>query len=201
MQAAISQQLADLSFTAIDFETANERRASACAVGVVQVQNGRLTGAWHTLLRPRELRVDWRNQQVHGISEADLHDAPSLADVWPQLLPYLYRQPVVAHNSAFDVSVLEHTLRDFDLDVPPFHCLCSVKMAKACWPQLERHKLNHLADFFGLELQHHDALSDARACAEITLRALRSGQPLPLCFKQRELTAGLARRLAKGITA
>ena len=200
MQAAITQQLADLSFTAIDFETANERRASACAVGVVQVQNGRIVEAWHTLLRPRELRVDWRNQQVHGISAAALHEAPSLADVWPQLLPFLYQQPVVAHNSAFDVSVLEHSLRDFDLATPPFHCLCSVKMAKACWPQLPRHRLNHLADFFGLELQHHDALSDARACAEITLRALRSGLSLPLCFRQRELTAGLAQRLARLVT-
>ena len=197
MQAAITQALADLSFTAIDFETANERRASACAVGVVQVRNGRITDTFQTLLRPRELRVDWRNQQVHGISEADLHGAPSLADVWPQLLPYLYQQPIVAHNSAFDVSVLEHTLRDHGLEVPPFHCLCSVKLAKACWPHLERHRLNHLAAFFGLELQHHDALSDARACAEITLRALRAGRALPLCYQQRELTAGLARRLAK----
>ena len=197
MQAAITQALSTLSFTAIDFETANERRASACAIGVVQVRGGRLTECWHTLLRPRELRVDWRNQQVHGIAEADLHDAPTLADVWPRLLPYLHGQLVVAHNSAFDVSVLEHTLRDHDLAVPPFHCLCSVKLAKAAWPQLERHRLNHLADFFGLELQHHDALSDARACAEITLRALRSEVAWPFCFKQRELTAGLARRLAK----
>ena len=196
MQAAITQDLANLNFTAIDFETANERRASACAIGVVQVRGGHITEAWHTLLRPRELRVDWRNQQVHGIAEADLHDAPTIADVWPQLLPFLDQQLVVAHNSAFDVSVLEHSLRDHDLDVPAFHCLCSVKLSKAAWPQLERHKLNHVADFFGLELQHHDALSDARACAEITIRALRSGLSWPFCFKQRELTAGLARRLA-----
>ena len=197
MQAAITQALAGLNFTAIDFETANEHRASACAVGVVEVRDGHITNSWHTLLRPRELRVDWRNQQVHGIAEADLHDAPTIADVWPQLLPFLDQQLVVAHNSAFDVSVLEHSLRDHDLDVPAFHCLCSVKLSKAAWPQLGRHKLNHVADFFGLELQHHDALSDARACAEITIRALRSGLSWPFCFKQRELTAGLARRLAR----
>lgn len=197
MQAAIAHSLANFSFTAIDFETANERRASACAIGVVLVRNGHIINTYQTLLRPRELRVDWRNQQVHGIAAADLHDAPSLAEVWPILLPYLEGQPVVAHNSAFDMSVLEHSLRDHDLPVPAFHCLCSVKLAKAAWPQLERHRLNHLADFFGLELQHHDALSDARACAEITLRALRSGRAWPFCFKQRELTAGLARRLAK----
>lgn len=198
MQAEITQALADLNFTAIDFETANERRDSACAVGVVRVRGGQIVEEFQTLLRPRVLRMDWRNQQVHGIAEADLHHAPSLADAWPQLLPYLHRQPVVAHNSSFDVSVLEYTCRDFGLPIPAFHALCSVKMAKVCWPQLERHKLNYVAEYFGIALNHHDALSDARACAQITVRALQSGAFLPLCYKQRELTAGLARRAARG---
>ena len=197
MQAEITRALAGLNFTAIDFETANERRASACAVGVVRVQGGRIVETYQTLLRPRELRVDWRNFEVHGIAEKDLRDAPTLADVWHDVLPYLHRQPVVAHNSAFDVSVLEHTLRDFDLPIPAFHCLCSVKLSKLRWPQLERHKLNYVAAHFGIPLNHHDALSDARACAEITVHALRSGSPLPFCYKQRELTAGLAARAAK----
>ena len=197
MQAEITQALADLNLTAIDFETANERRESACAVGVVRVRGGQIVETYATLLRPRELRVDWRNQQVHGISEAELHDAPSLADTWPDLLPYLHRQPVVAHNSAFDVSVLEYSCRDFGVPIPAFHALCSVKLAKLCWPHFERHKLDHVAGQFGIPLNHHDALSDARACAEITVRAFRSGTPLPLCYKQRELTAGLAARAAK----
>ena len=197
MEASITRALAALDFTAIDFETANEQRASACAVGVVRFRNGVLVESFETLLRPREVRVDWRNQQVHGISEAQLHEAPNLADVWPELLPYLHRQPVVAHNSAFDVSVLEYTCRDFGLPVPPFHALCSVKLARACWPHFERHKLDYVAGQFSIPLSHHDALSDARACAEITVRAFQSGIPLPLCYKQRELTAGLAARMAR----
>ena len=197
MQAEISQALANLNFTAIDFETANERRDSACAVGVVRVRGGQIVEEYQTLLRPRILRVDWRNFEVHGIAEKDLHDAPSLADVWPELLPYLHHQPVVAHNSAFDVSVLEYTCRDFGVPIPAFHSLCSVKLARVCWPHFERHRLNHVAAQFGIPLNHHDALSDARACAEITVLAFRSGSPLPLSYKQRELTAGLAARAAK----
>jgi DNA polymerase-3 subunit epsilon len=197
MQADLTRALDALDFTAIDFETANEQRASACAVGVVRVRGGVIVESFETLLRPREVRVDWRNYEVHRIAQEQLYDAPTLADVWPQLLPYLHRQAVVAHNSAFDVSVLEYTCRDFGVPIPDFHSLCSVKMARVAWPHLERHKLDHVAGHFGIPLDHHDALSDARACAEITVRALRSGVPLPLCFKQRELTAGLARRAAK----
>ena len=197
MQAEITQALAALNFTAIDFETANDSRASACAVGIVRVRGGVVVESFETLLRPREVRVNWRNQAVHGIAEERLHDAPTLADVWPQLLPYLHRQAVVAHNSAFDVSVLEYSCRDFGVPIPAFHCLCSVKLARVAWPQLERHKLDHVAAHFGIPLNHHDALSDARACAEITVRAFQSGAKLPLSYKQRELTAGLAARAAR----
>ena len=197
MQAEITQALAALNFTAIDFETANEGRASACAVGVVRVRGGVVVESFETLLRPRVLRVDWRNQAVHGIAVERLYNAPTLADVWPQLLPYLHRQAVVAHNSAFDVSVLEYSCRDFGVPIPTFHCLCSVKLARVAWPNLERHKLDHVAAHFGIQLNHHDALSDARACAEITVRAFQSGVPLPLSYKQRELTAGLAARSAR----
>ena len=197
METTIRQSLAALNFTAIDFETANEQRGSACAVGVAVVRGGVVAETFATLLRPRELRVSAGNYGVHGIAEADLHDAPTLAEVWPQLLPHLHRQPVVAHNSAFDVSVLEYACRDFGLAVPPFHCLCSVKLARLVWPDLPQHRLNVVAAHLGLTLNHHDALSDARACAEITLRALQSGRPLPLCYQQRELTAGLARRAAR----
>ena len=197
MQAEITQALAALNFTAIDFETAHEGRASACAVGVVRMRGGVIVESFETLLRPRELRVNWRNQAVHGIAVERLHHAPTLADVWPQLLPYLHRQAVVAHNSAFDVSVLEYSCRDFGVPIPAFHCLCSVKLARVAWPQLERHKLDHVAAHFGIQLNHHDALSDARACAEITVRALQSGAKIPLSYKQRELTAGLAARAAQ----
>ena len=58
MQAEITQALTNLDFTAIDFETANERRDSACAVGVVRVRGGQIVDSYYTLLRPRVLRVD-----------------------------------------------------------------------------------------------------------------------------------------------
>ena len=79
MQAEITQALAALNFTAIDFETANEGRASACAVGVVRMRGGVIVESFETLLRPRELRVNWRNQAVHGIPVERLTMPPP----WP----------------------------------------------------------------------------------------------------------------------
>ncbi|WP_400193884.1 exonuclease domain-containing protein [Hymenobacter sp. B81] len=191
MQRKIQQDLQELNFTAIDFETATEQRHSACSIGLVRVQGGEVTETHQYLIRPVELRVSAMNYRVHGISLEQLRPAPPLPELWPLLQPFVENQLVVAHNAPFDVSVLEHSLRAYDLPVPAFHSLCSVKLMRASHPSLGSYRLNELAAHFGLTLNHHDSLSDAAACAELTLRALRSGHPFAWSFKQRELTKGI----------
>ncbi|WP_345221529.1 3'-5' exonuclease [Hymenobacter koreensis] len=191
MQHKIQQDLHELNFTALDFETANEKRHSACSIGLVQVRGGQVVERRQYLIRPVELRVEPINYSIHRISVQQLRTAPSWPELWPLIEPFVHEQLVVAHNAAFDMSVLDKTLLAYDLPTPAFHAMCSVKLAKAAFPHLERARLSDLATHFGLTLNHHDSLSDAEVCAEITLRALRSGHPFAFCFKQRELTKGL----------
>jgi DNA polymerase-3 subunit epsilon len=191
MQHKIQQDLHELNFTALDFETANEKRHSACSIGVVQVRGGQVVERRQYLIRPVELRVEPINYSIHRISVQQLRNAPQLPELWPLIEPFLHEPLVVAHNSSFDMSVLDKTLLAYNLPVPAFHAMCSIKLVKAAFPHLERTRLSELADHFGLELNHHDSLSDAAACAEVTLRALRSGHPFSFCFKQRELTKGM----------
>jgi DNA polymerase-3 subunit epsilon len=47
-------------------------------------------------------------------------------------------------------------------------------LARRAWG-LKSNRLSALAAHFGLELNHHEALSDARACAEIFRRVLAEG--------------------------
>jgi DNA polymerase-3 subunit epsilon len=184
------QALQDLSFTAIDFETANEKRHSACSIGIVQVRGGQIADTRQYLIRPVELRVSPMNYSVHRISAEQLRTAPTLPQLWPLIEPFLHDQVVVAHNAAFDMSVLDHSLTACALPAPTFHSMCSIKLMKASHPNLGGYRLNELAAHFGLKLNHHDSLSDALACAELTLRALRSGHPFTWSFKQRDLTKG-----------
>lgn len=191
MQQKIQQDLHALNFTAIDFETATEQRHSACSIGLVRVQDGQIAETHQYLIRPVELRMAPMNQRVHGISLAQVLPAPPLPELWPLLRPFIAGQLVVAHNAPFDVSVLEHTLRAYALPVPAFHSMCSVKLMRASHPGMSSYRLNELAHHFGLTLNHHDSLSDAVACAELTIRVLRSGHPFAWSFKQRELTKGI----------
>ncbi|MBO5879243.1 MAG: exonuclease, partial [Clostridia bacterium] len=49
------------------------------------------------------------------------------------------------------------------------------KMARRLLPELVSRKLNSLCDHFGIELDHHNALSDARAAARLVLEYEKLG--------------------------
>jgi DNA polymerase-3 subunit epsilon len=166
-----------LNFTAIDFETANGSRASACALGMVKVRNGRIVerGSW--LLRPTDGGGFWpRNVEVHGITEAMVAGAPTWAQVHPEIAAFIDDDVVLAHNAIFDVGVFAKTSETAGIAVRSFTYGCSVKLAQKLLV-LENHKLPtvHAALGFGA-FQHHDGLADAEACANITIAiAAREG--------------------------
>jgi DNA polymerase-3 subunit epsilon len=199
MQQKILQDLREINFTAIDFETANEKRHSACSIGIVRVEHGHVVERQQYLIRPKELRVEPINYSIHRISLQMLRPAPELPELWSRIEPFIAGQLVVAHNAAFDISVLRHTLLAYALPEPAFHSMCSIKLIGAAFPHIGLRRLNDLAAHFALTLDHHDSLSDAAACAALTLRALRSGHPFPFTFKKQDITTGFGRQTSAGL--
>lgn len=151
---------------AIDFETANERRDSACAVGVAEVFQPDAP-VFRRLIRPEPARFSPFCVAVHGIRPGDVADAPSFAGIWPDLLPLLDGVTILAHNASFDAGVLSACLLAAGIPVPSFRFICTVDLARAAFPQLRSHKLNIVAHHLGIDLRHHEAGSDAAACAAI----------------------------------
>lgn len=165
-----------MDFVAIDFETANEKRNSACAIGLTTVRSGKIVDTFSRLIRPPELRFSFWNSKVHGLTENDVKDSPTFAELWPEVLPLLENQLVVAHNASFDISVLRYSLHAVSAPIPRLTYLCSVHVARCVWPDLVSHSLGFLADLLGISLDHHDAGSDSRASAEIILRSVQKAQ-------------------------
>ncbi len=158
-------------WVAIDFETANERRDSACALGLAVVRDGRVTLTDSWLIRPPELRFDWRCTRVHGIRARDVADSPEFDAVWLEVTEYLGDGRLLAHNASFDMSVLRAMLTAYGLDLPELRYACTLAMSRRAWPDLPRHRLDTMCEHCNIELVHHDAASDARACAVVALRA------------------------------
>ncbi|MGV7032652.1 3'-5' exonuclease [Methylobacterium symbioticum] len=162
-----------MTIIAIDFETANERRDSACAVGLAWIAHGRVVRRESRLIRPPELRFAPGNIRVHGILPADVADKPPFDAVMAEFLPDLAGGLVLAHNASFDIGVLRASLHACGLAAPPLAYLCTVQVARRVFPHPAGCGLSKVAGRLGIRFAHHDAGEDAYACAEIALAAMR----------------------------
>lgn len=152
-------------FTALDFETATGYRNSICQVGLVRVENGIITQEVNLLVQPPNNYYWSRFTDIHGISAKTTLNAPPFDQVWNQIAPYIENQNVVAHNGfGFDFPVLYKTLAYYNLPTLAYNKFCTYK--------IYRSNLANLCQEHNIPLNHHDALSDARACAELYLMTL-----------------------------
>jgi len=167
-----------VTFAAIDFETANSSPDSACAVGIVRVHGATIHRAAHYLIRPptREFRFS----HVHGITYRQVRSEATFEDVWRRCLPLLRGcRFLAAHNAPFDRSVLDRSCRRYGGVPPSIPFVCTMQLARRVW-DLYPTRLPDVCRRLRIPLRHHDPLSDARACAQIVMKAIEKGQdPTP----------------------
>lgn len=160
-----------MNFVSMDFETANGHRSSACSLALVLVRDNQIVDSFYTLIDPQE-SFNYRNIQIHHIHPEDVAGAPTFDQVWPHIQPLFDNSHLVAaHNASFDNSVLKNTLANYDIVVPKYLTIDTLKTSRKFFPQLPNHKLNTVSDELNIELtNHHNALADSVACAEILMR-------------------------------
>jgi DNA polymerase-3 subunit epsilon len=157
---------------ALDFETASPSRGSICSIGLAWIRDGQVSHVAHRLIRPHDMQFAPGYIAIHGIYPYHVEHEPEFPAIWDELLPHLEATPLLlAHNAPFDIGVLREALTHYGQPWPSLSYLCTVKIARAVWPQLENHKLNTVAAHIGFALRHHAADSDAAACASIAIRA------------------------------
>jgi DNA polymerase-3 subunit epsilon len=135
------------NFTAIDFETAHGKRWSICQVGLVRVENGITIEQFSVLVQPPN-NFYWDNFiDIHGITPDKTENVQTFDEVWHQMEPFIKNQNVVAHNGYYEIE-------------PP-------KYTGYCTYRIFGENLASLCQKYRIPLNHHDALSDALACAEL----------------------------------
>ncbi len=155
-----------MTFTAIDFETAKGNRNSACAVGIVTVENGKIIEEYSTLIQPPDNDYFYKNIEIHGITPENTANIPFFDKIYPEIKKRLKGKIIVAHNESFDRSVLIKTMNEYGLDYSDL----SIADRWECTYRIHGDSLDVCCDKFGIELNHHEALSDARACAKLYLK-------------------------------
>jgi DNA polymerase-3 subunit epsilon len=161
------RKLAAGNFVAFDFETANNSRLSACAIGLVVYEDFQEKEHYYTLIKPQV--PGFIHTGIHGIGAADVLQSPTLAEVLHQMYNIIHQMPLVAHNMAFDYGVMKASFEYFGKPMPQHIRFCTLQAARRL-AKTANHKLSTLAEYYQIPLQHHEALSDARAAGQLALR-------------------------------
>lgn len=164
-----------INFAAIDFETANAQPESVCSVGIVIVRNGVIVDRLYSLIQPEPNYYSYWNTQVHGLTCEDTDDACVFSEVWKQIAPKIEDLPLVAHNKSFDERCLKAAFRTYNMDYPDYKFYCTLKSSRKLFKQLPNHQLHTVSAHCGFDLKdHHHALADAEACAQIALNTIQA---------------------------
>lgn len=160
-------------FAAIDFETANEQLSSICSIGLVIVRNGVITDRFYSLIQPEPNYYRYGNSLIHGLTQEDTENEQVFSKVWVNVEPLIIGLPFVAHNKDFDESCLKAVFRTYSMDYPDYIFYCTLAESRRQLKHLPNHQLHTVAEDCGYILtNHHHALADAEACAEIALQLL-----------------------------
>ncbi len=171
-----------MEFLALDFETATSVHDSACELGIAVVRDGLVREVHNWMIKPRcwPHFSPW-NIAVHGIRPDEVATAPRWEEIWEEIAAVIDGRTIVAHNAAFDMSVLRSTLASHGLPHPTFEYFCSVGMSKRIWPGMPKYDLKTLCALHRIELRHHRASHDARATAELVIRATAGYPRMKMC--------------------
>lgn len=160
-----------MEYVALDFETGNPSRFSMCEIGLVHVKDGIIVDEYTSLIRPPDNNIIPKFSGIHGI----FPNQTGLLDEFPyfyyhEILKRLKGKFLVAHNESFDRSVLYKTMEYFEiqnnldlLNPDKFDCTMKIYRQK----KFISGALKFLCDDLKIPLNHHKALDDSRACAEL----------------------------------
>jgi DNA polymerase III subunit epsilon len=160
-----------VDFIAIDVETANADMSSICQIGIVDFRDGKVFQEHSISINP-ETWFDVINSKIHGISAEDVESASKFPNFFAEFSTKFESKVIVSHTHFDRVSILR-ACEKYSLAWPNSSWLDSAKVARRTWPEIAKsgYGLANLAKKFDLDLNHHNALSDARTAGHILLRA------------------------------
>lgn len=158
-----------MDFVAIDTETADYANACPCSIAIVTVKNNEIVSSASWLVDP-ECEFNPYAVQVHHITPDDVRAAPTLPEIWPEVLERIGKLPIVAHNCKFDLAVLRKSVSRYGLFFPQNRTYCTMTISRRLLPDISNYRLSTLCDYFGISLTNaHDAEADAVACARVMI--------------------------------
>ncbi|CEK34378.1 DNA polymerase III subunit epsilon,DNA polymerase III subunit epsilon,DNA polymerase III, alpha subunit, Gram-positive type,Exonuclease [[Clostridium] sordellii] len=157
----------------IDFETANSKRSSVCSIGFVVEENDNIIFEDEILIDPK---VEFSKicTRIHGIKESDVKGCLTWNKAWPIVESYITENTlIIGHNlRSMEIPCIKQECERYNMKPHPIildkkKTFDTLRLAQGILKDVENYKLDTLSKFFGIDLTHHNALSDAKACLQL----------------------------------
>ncbi|WP_240739327.1 PolC-type DNA polymerase III [Marinitoga lauensis] len=168
----------DYNFVVFDFETTgfDPNIEEIIEIGAVKIEKGEITETFHKMVKPNK-NVPQKIQEITGITNEMLIDAPSINEVLPQFLDFISDSVLVAHNANFDYRFLRRWVKEvmnIEIKMPYVDTLA---MARALLNLKGGHSLDKVVKALGLgNFEHHRAHEDAKVTAYAFLKLLEKAK-------------------------
>lgn len=159
--------------TVFDIEVFNQDPTSVCAIGIVELIDGKIASTYYSLIKPRNLSYDVYRYKVHKIKAKSLVHERSFDEVWEDIHHYFEDRIVVSHDIQGDMMYLREVLKYNKIPYPHLYMSCTNVLAHLVYPNLHKYNLKEITKLTNFTFVPHHALDDAKACAHILLEMMK----------------------------
>lgn len=151
-------------FLAFDVETATRKKGSICQIGYVIVRDLKIVKEFFRKVRPPDNDYEPAQTGIHHMNSNDTKHEPEFPEIWKLIREDFESNLLVAHNvKSTERPALIQTLENYGLEVPDLKWFCTYELTDLA--------LVDACESLCVELtKHHDALADAKACANILIK-------------------------------
>lgn len=162
------------TFVVFDIETTGLSSAhdQITEIGAIKIEQGEIVSEFSQLINPG-VNITTEISELTGITNEMVASAPPIENVLPKFIDFCEEAVLVAHNANFDIGFIRENLRKMNKPFT-FSVIDTLTLSRILLKELKRHKLNLVAKALGINLEnHHRAVHDARATAEIFLHLVK----------------------------
>ena len=168
-------KLKDATYVVFDVETTglSAERDRLIEIAAVKVKNGAEIDSFESYINPQR-PISELITNITSITNDDVRDAPLEKEVMTNFYNWLDKDDIlVAHNAKFDLGFLDTCFERLGLENKNNASIDTLFVSRAENKEAKRHGLSNLAKLYKVRLvQHHRAIYDTKATAEIFVKML-----------------------------
>lgn len=156
-------------------------------IAAVKITQEGEVSTFHSLINPL-IDIPEFTIQFHGLTNADVVDAPTIKKPLKEFWQFVDKLPMLAHNASFDLGYLIKASHDFLLEFPVVSIYDSCRFARAVYKARDNapinFKLSTLCEYFNVPLLHHVAIEDTFACLKVFAHSTLPDIDLPVMLER-----------------